>query len=651
MASRPLRAKEGERLMTSIAARLARAPGKVMLLGGLLAAGVFLTVAAVLWDVRQDAWERAQDASANLTRAVERDLSSEIRAIDLTLGAVADLVERAFADRAFADIRKELAPGRLSSSRYLDAVVVVNERGDVIFDTRQHPQQTTVNIADRDIFAAHRHRPDLGLYITAPYRSRLADGLWSIGFSRRLTYPDGSFAGVAAAAIRVNDLQAAFEGMRLGSRGTMTLIREDGIVLARNPADIGLLGRDLSGAGPVRRMREALAGQFVAIAAIDGVERFYTYRHLDGAPLIFNVALAVSDIYQSWWRKAAIIGGLTGILVIAMLTMLLRLNRELARRRDAELAARRNEASFRLLAENSSDMVSHVDLAGRRLYVSPAAAEIFGRPTAELIGRSALEDVASQDRALVQDSFRRLWSGERAITFECRILRPGGDAVWVEASARTIIGETTGKPEGYVTVARDVTERKRAEARLSALARTDAVTGLANRRAFDEALEREWHRARREETPLSLLLVDADRFKLFNDTYGHPEGDACLKRLADAAAGIGRRPADMVARYGGEELAILLPDTAAENALSLAEQLRGDIEAMGLAHEANPPAGVVTVSVGVATDHPWSTPRGAPASLVAAADASLYRAKRTGRNRVVAASRAEPPAGSEPRSP
>lgn len=640
MARRHLRAKEGERVMTSIAARLARAPGRVMLLGGLLAAGVFLTVAAVLWDVRRDAWERAQDASANLARAVERDLSSEIRAIDLTLRAVAELTERAIAEHAAADIRQHLTVGRLSASRYLDAVVAMDAQGDVIFDTRQHPLQASVNFAERDVFAAHRHRPDLGLHITAPYRSRLADGLWSIGFSRRVSHPDGSFAGVVAAALRVNALQAGFEGMRLGSRGTMTLIRDDGIVLARNPADIGLLGRDLSSAGPVRRMREARAGQFVAIAAIDGVERFYTYRHLDRAPLIFNVALAVSDIYQSWWRKAAIIGGLTGILVIAMLTMLIRLNRELARRREAELAARRNEATFRLLAENSSDMVSHVDLAGRRLYVSPAAAEIFGRPTAELTGRSALEDVASQDRALVQDQFRRLWRGERAITFECRILRPDGDAVWIEASARTIIGEATGKPEGYVTVARDVTERKRAEARLSALAHTDAVTGLANRHAFDEALEREWHHARRQGTPLSLLLVDADSFKLFNDTYGHLEGDACLKRLAEAAAGIGRRPADMVARYGGEELAILLPDTTAENALSLAEQLRAAIEAMGLAHEANPPTGVVTVSIGVATDHPCSAPRSAPASLVAAADASLYRAKRSGRNRVVAASRA-----------
>lgn len=631
------RAEESLRSIKSIAAWLARARGRVMITGALLAAGVFLTVAAVLLDVRQDAWDRVRDASANLTLAVERDLSSEIRAIDLTLRAVVGLMARTGFEHSSADLREGLVLERLSSSRYLDAVVILDEHGDAMFDTRQHILPTTVNFSEQDVFAAHRDRPDVGLFISAPYPSRLVDRLWTIGVSRRLSYPNGNFAGVVLAAVQVQDLQAAFEGMRLGSRGTMTLIREDGVVLARNPADARLLGRDLGSAGPVRQMQLARSGQFLAVAAIDGVERFYTYRHLDGAPLIFNVALAVSDIYDSWWRKAALISGLTGILVIAMLTMVIRLHRELARRKDAELATRRSETSFRLLAENSSDMVSHIDLVGRRLYVSPAAAEIFGRPLEELMGRAALDDVAPEDRTFVQNSFRRLWRGERTITFEARILRPDGEQVWIEASARPLLNDATGKPEGYVTVARDVTDRKLAEARLTALARTDALTDLANRRVFDEALDREWHRARRNEAPLSLLLIDADRFKLFNDSYGHLAGDACLQRLADAAAEIGRRPADVVARYGGEEFAILLPETGAADAGLLAEGLRAHIETLTLPHEANPPAGVVTVSIGVATACPWSAPDCTPVALVAAADASLYRAKQSGRNRVVAA--------------
>lgn len=625
--------------MVAIAARFALARGRVMLVGVMLAAAVALMVSAVLADIRRDSWDRARDAAANLARAVERDLSSEIRAIDLTLRAVSDLMARTTWSRDLTELRHDLVIERLSSSRYLDAVVIVDEQGEVVFNTRSSLLPPTANLAESALFTAHRDSDSGHLYVGAPYRSRLASGLWSIGFSRRLTHPDGSFGGVAIAAIRVEQVQAAFEGMRLGSRGTMTLLRRDGIVLARNPADAGLLGRDLSGASSVRRMLAAPSGEFVAVATIDGVERLYTFRHLEGAPLFVSVALAISDIYDTWWRKAAIIGGLTGILVASMLGAVYWLDRELARRRAAELEARSNEATFRLLAESSNEMVSRTDLTGKRIYVSPAAAEIFGRTTEDMLGRSALDDVVPEDIPLIRASIRRLWAGERVVTIEYRARRPGGELIWIEASARTIVSEATGKPEGYVTVGRDITERKRVESRLSALAHTDALTGLANRRALDEVLDREWQRARRDEAPLSLLLIDADHFKLFNDSYGHPAGDSCLRRLADAAARMARRPADLVARYGGEEFAILLPGTEDTDAMALGERLRSAIAGLHLPHENNRPAGVVTVSIGVATARPWSDRGSTPAALVAAADAALYRAKDGGRNCVAVAPR------------
>jgi diguanylate cyclase (GGDEF)-like protein/PAS domain S-box-containing protein len=611
--------------------------GGAILLGVLLAAGVFATTAVALLDTRRDAWHRASDAAANLARAVERDLSSEVKAIDLTLRAVSDLMMRSGIDHIGPELRRDLVLERVSSARYLDAVLLLDDRGNVAFDTRQHLLPTTVNFADRDYFTVHRDRADVGLHISRPYRSRLAGALWSIGFSRRLSHPDGSFAGVVLAAVRLSHLQAAFDGMQLGSRGTMTLLRDDGIVLARHPGDDRLLGRDLSEASPFRRMRETQETQFVSRAATDGVERFYTFRTPDALPLVFNVALAVGDIYEAWWDKAVVIGGVTILLVITMLAMVLRLNRELGRRRDAEQAARRSEATFRLLAEHSSDVVSRLDLSGRRLYVSPAGEQIFGRPAAELIGRSALDDIAPQDLPAAQQALARLRTGERAATAEFRILRPDGEAVWVEASASTIISETTGEPEGIVAVIRDVTERKMMEEDLARLARTDGLTGLANRRAFDGALASEWLRARREQTPLALLLIDVDRFKLFNDTYGHPEGDACLRKVAEVAAGVVHRPADLVARYGGEEIAVLLPNTSPEGAAAVAEQVRTAVEAMGFPHDGNPPTGVITVSIGLAAGRPLLD-FSDPMALVTASDAALYRAKRAGRNRVVGAS-------------
>ncbi|WP_187371467.1 GGDEF domain-containing protein [Methylobacterium oryzihabitans] len=173
------------------------------------------------------------------------------------------------------------------------------------------------------------------------------------------------------------------------------------------------------------------------------------------------------------------------------------------------------------------------------------------------------------------------------------------------------------------------------EARLQAMATTDGLTGLANRRSLDAALEREWRRAARSGAPVSLLLVDIDHFKAFNDAYGHPEGDACLAAVAGALAGAVRRGGDLAARYGGEEFALLLPGATAEEARRVAEAAREAVARLDRPHAHGPASGRVSVSVGVAAALPG--PASAPALLVAAADAALYRAKREGRDRVALA--------------
>lgn len=177
-------------------------------------------------------------------------------------------------------------------------------------------------------------------------------------------------------------------------------------------------------------------------------------------------------------------------------------------------------------------------------------------------------------------------------------------------------------------------ELREANARLGQLAMEDGLTGTSNRRFFDGRLREECARADRSGSPLALVLVDVDHFKAFNDRYGHPEGDACLRAIARCLAGSARRPGDVLARYGGEEFVLLLPGLDAEAAAELAEAARRRVEELTIPHDASLHA-KVTASFGVAE---WGRESArTPEALVSAADAALYTAKSRGRNRVVVA--------------
>lgn len=172
---------------------------------------------------------------------------------------------------------------------------------------------------------------------------------------------------------------------------------------------------------------------------------------------------------------------------------------------------------------------------------------------------------------------------------------------------------------------------------LRSLAFVDGLTGVANRRQFDEWLALEWARAQRHGHALSLLLVDVDHFKAYNDRYGHQAGDEALRRVAACLSEQMRRGTDLVARYGGEEFACLLPDTDSEQALALAQRIVEAVPLMAVPHSASPVAPVLTASVGVATRRGPTQPGWSSAALLGLADAQLYEAKRLGRARACAA--------------
>jgi diguanylate cyclase (GGDEF)-like protein len=166
---------------------------------------------------------------------------------------------------------------------------------------------------------------------------------------------------------------------------------------------------------------------------------------------------------------------------------------------------------------------------------------------------------------------------------------------------------------------------------LAAMAHTDSLTGLANRRVLDQALEQEWCRPGMARHTVALLMIDIDYFKQLNDTAGHPAGDACLRRIGAALRAASGRDGDVLVRYGGEEFALLMPDSSLHAGLLVAERLRASVQALAIENEASP-HGVVTVSVGVASAMGGEQ---TPDALVARADAALYEAKRRGRNQAV----------------
>jgi diguanylate cyclase (GGDEF)-like protein/PAS domain S-box-containing protein len=302
---------------------------------------------------------------------------------------------------------------------------------------------------------------------------------------------------------------------------------------------------------------------------------------------------------------------------------------------------RESEQRFRELAAHSRDAIFRIGPDARRIYVSPAVTELFGFTPEEQIGRDWRDDVHPDDWPSVKPVLRAFLRGDADNTaFSYRRRCKNGAYVWVETRVRRVRDPETGETREFVANTRDISAQKAAEAELTAanaqlstLVMTDGLTGVANRRAFDRALPLEWARARRDGTPLGLLVIDIDHFKSFNDFYGHLAGDECLRTLARVLRGVAHRMADLPARYGGEEFVLLLPGADLAACRAIAERIRERLAEADISNEIVP-SGRLTVSIGIAAEEP-GRPHESASALFAAADRALYAAKRWGRDQVV----------------
>lgn len=302
----------------------------------------------------------------------------------------------------------------------------------------------------------------------------------------------------------------------------------------------------------------------------------------------------------------------------------------------------KDEIDFQLLAENSIDIIWNIGLDGGIRYVSPSIFQLLGwkpeETTEKVYGEFVYEEDLPVLAAVVASASA---SGAQDSSATLRMKRKDGSPVWMETNARMVREAGTGEPREYVLIMRDITERKALEDKLAALAQTDGLTGISNRRAFDEDLEREWKRTLREGSQVSLLLLDIDHFKHFNDQYGHQVGDDCLRAVA-AAVSESVRATDIVARYGGDEITVILPATDSAGAVDVAEKIRSAVDALRITYAGDEGdlegEGRVAVSIGAATAlaRNGGTMR-MPESLLLAADHALYKSKHEGRNRVATA--------------
>lgn len=303
-------------------------------------------------------------------------------------------------------------------------------------------------------------------------------------------------------------------------------------------------------------------------------------------------------------------------------------------------ASARDE-SLRLLAENCGDVIFRFGPDGTARYISPSAVRLFGCTPKEIyaLGGTFITSgfIHEEDIGLVADTVKRHFAGELPeVKLEFRIISRAGPTFWVETNCSTVTDPETGVVTDIIITMRDITDTKMLQARLAVEARTDGLTGVANRRAFDEALDREWRRAMRDRSSLSLLILDVDHFKAFNDVNGHQVGDDCLRTVAGAVVAVAQRAGDLVARYGGEEFAVILPGTERQEALGVAQRICDAVAGLRLPHAASP-AGHLTISIGAATAMAATGgTRTMPAGLLQAADHALYKAKANGRNCVEA---------------
>ena len=307
-------------------------------LGVLAPVGMLAASGLMLFDLRQDAWDKAQQTSRNLVQILERDIARNLEMYDLSLRGVIDNLKAPGLAQVSPELRQLVLFDRAATARDMGVMIVTDENGDSLIDAGAVPARKA-NYADRAYFQAHKAQNNLGLYISEPLFSRLL-GSRMIVLSRRINKADGTFGGVVLGTLNLTYFTRLFSQIDLGRHGAINLYLHDGTRIMRHPFVEGDIGANIAQAPTFQGFLREHSGSFVHSSVRDGIERSYSFTRVGDLPMILNVALSTDDIEAEWRVKAFVIGGI--VLVLCGLTIALSLlfGRELRRREaiQAELA-------------------------------------------------------------------------------------------------------------------------------------------------------------------------------------------------------------------------------------------------------------------------------------------------------------------------
>ena len=397
----------------------------------------------------------------------------------------------------------------------------------------------------------------------------------------------------------------------------------------------------------VSRLQALEAAEFVAANLTRRDPGQASGRNPNGDRIRLLTASTRAHILAGWERSAKIELGLLSLFLIIGGLGGHRLVRHARERARSEIAALKSLNALHNLEQalHAHALVSVTDMHGKILRVNDTFCNVSKYRREELVGCDhRILNSGHHSAEFIRSLWQTLEAGE-IWQGEIRNRAKDGTLYWVSSTMVPFFDEH-GTVFQYVSIRTDITERKQAEhalaeARqaleennrdLARLAHLDALTGLANRRRFDQIIDAEFRRTVRVRQPLSLLMMDVDFFKRYNDVYGHVAGDDCLKQLAGILHASQRRAGDLAARYGGEEFVMILPNTDSRGAALIAEKIRAQTAALQIPHSASD-AGMITLSIGVYSmvpEHEKNTTE----ELIQLADACLYAAKRDGRNKV-----------------